>query len=485
MVVNKTTILHKRDGNTAGQAIIWMAIVMINLLLISLPSLALPDREQPNIVLVLVDNMGWGELGVYGGGIIRGAATPRIDTLATQGLRLANFNVETICSTSRASLMTGRYAIRTGVMYPSATLGAIAPDAIGLTQWEVTMAEMLAEKGYVSGLFGKWHLGDTKGRYPTDQGFDEWYGIPRTSDESGWQDNPHVDQSEHALSGKSYIMASRKGEAPKNIKHFNRENRRLIDKEITDRAIDFMREQVKQRKPFFSYVALTQIHGPILPHRDFAGKTGSGDWADTLAQIDSYTGRLLDAIDDIGIRENTIFIFTSDNGSMISGPWDSGGYGGFSAKEGALRVPFIIRWPNQIPKGGYSNEIVHQMDLFPTLAAIVGARVPSDRVIDGVNQLDFFQGKTEKSKREGFVIYVQDELRGVKWRNWKMITHKNGNKMFPLPAIYNLMADPRETASGPFWVQYPAGQLIRDHIQSLSDYPRIRPGTPDPYVPDY
>ena len=146
-------------------------------------------ESKPNIVLIFMDNFGYGELGVYGGGITRGAPTPRIDTLAEEGIRLTNFNVEAQCTPSRSALMTGRYAIRSGNGSVPITTGMY-----GLTQWEITMAEMLSDAGYATGMFGKWHLGHTKGRLPTDQGFDEWYGIPNSTDESLWPDQPQFNE---------------------------------------------------------------------------------------------------------------------------------------------------------------------------------------------------------------------------------------------------------------------------------------------------
>jgi arylsulfatase len=140
--------------------------------------------DKPNIVLVFMDNFGWGEIGAYGGGILRGAPTPRIDSLADEGLKLLNFNVESQCVPSRSAILTGRYAIRSGTSKVPLKAGVY-----GMTQWEYTMAEMLSDAGYATGMFGKWHLGDSPGRYPTDQGFDEWYGIPNTTDESFWPDN--------------------------------------------------------------------------------------------------------------------------------------------------------------------------------------------------------------------------------------------------------------------------------------------------------
>ena len=161
---------------------------------------------KPNILIILMDNLGYGELGVYGGGVLRGAPTPRIDRLAGEGLRLTNFNVEAQCSPSRAALMTGRYAIRSG--NPTVP---ISTPRYGLVQWEVTLAEMLSDAGYATGAFGKWHLGQTAGRFPTDQGFDEWYGIPNSSDESNWPDNPMFRPNSSPEATPEYVMAGRKG----------------------------------------------------------------------------------------------------------------------------------------------------------------------------------------------------------------------------------------------------------------------------------
>ncbi len=450
-------------------------------------------QDKPNIVLVLMDNLGWGELGCYGGGILRGAATPRIDKLASEGMRMLNYNVEAQCTPSRAALMTGRYAIRTGN-------GSVPIDTplYGLTQWEVTMAEMLSDAGYATGMFGKWHLGHTPGRFPIDQGFDEWLGIPNSSDESFWPDNPLFDPSSDTYARPEYIMQGRKGEEPKELRVYDSKERLLIDKELTDGAIDFMKRQNAAGKPFFAFVPYTQPHQPTLPHPDFKGKSGNGYFADVLMQIDSYVGRLLDTVDELGVRENTIFIFTSDNGGEFaaawfgfSGPW-RGTY--FTGMEASMRVPFIIRWPGKVPKGTVNNEIVHQMDLFPTLAGIVGGKVPTDRVIDGIDQTDFLLGRQEKSNRESVIIYVGNDIFGVKWRNWKMVFKEldaaNGPiREYSVPRFYNLLIDPKEEhpeiPSFPenFWVRFPAGKVMTEHLATIAKEPHIRPGTPDPYVP--
>ena len=453
--------------------------------------------DKPNIVLVFLDNFGWGEPGFNGGGIIRGAATPRMDSLAAEGLRLTNFNVESQCTPSRAAIMTGRYAIRSGC--GKAPQGG---GVYGLVQWEYTMAEMLSDAGYATGMFGKWHLGRTKGRFPTDQGFDEWYGIPNSTDEAPYTELEGFKES--GLSEASFVMEGKKGESPKKVRPYRLDFRPLIDKVLTEKSIDFMKRQVKAKNPFFLFVPYTATHYPTMPHPDFAGKSGNGAWADLLMQIDAYTGMILDEIDDLGIRENTIVIFTADNGpegsmgnNMINivttdqgsaGPWRGTLFTGF---EGSLRVPFAIRWPGKIPAGRSSDEIVHEMDLFPTLAKLAGGKVPDDRIIDGIEMSDFFFGKTEESGREGVIVYMGNDVYGVKWRNWKM-NFKELDTIFGevreygLPKVYNLYKDPGERENVLFphtWVPKAATPQLIQHVMSLRQEPPIKPGTKDPYMP--
>jgi Sulfatase len=293
----------------------------------------------------------------------RGAPTPRIDKLASEGMRLTNMNMEAQCTPSRSSILTGRYAIRSGTH--SVPFGGVAD---GLTQWEVTMAESLSAAGYATALNGKWHLGSQDGRLPNDQGFDEWYGIPRTTDEALWPGSPGYSPD---IMPPEQIMEGRKGEKSRVLKVYDLEQRRLIDAEITRRSIAFMERQTQAKKPFFAYATLTQPHLPTLPNPAFAGKTGNGDWADMLAELDQNVGQMLDAVDRLGIRDNTIVIFASDNGPEFIKPWDgwAGPWRGqyFTAWEGGIRVPFLIRWPGKVPAGRVSDEIVHGIDLFPTL----------------------------------------------------------------------------------------------------------------------
>jgi arylsulfatase A-like enzyme len=272
--------------------------------------------NKPNILFVLMDNLGYGELGVYGGGILRGAPTPNIDQLAGEGTRLLNFNVEAQCTPTRSAFMTGRFSIRSGTY--EVPIGGV-PD--GLTRWEVTIAKLLADQGYATGMWGKWHLGSAEERLPTHFGFDEWYGIPRTYDEAMW---PSLDKGQGMwpsvgdkqgwsakIVGPERIYEARKGEKAQKVAELNLDSRRTMEAEITNRAVEFIKRNATMGKPFFAYVSSSLVHMPVLPGPDFAGKTGNGDWADTLAEMDYRTGQILDAIQQAGIEENTLVILTS------------------------------------------------------------------------------------------------------------------------------------------------------------------------------
>ena len=453
-----------------------LALSFILMLSLPLTAMAAKSTSTPNIVLVVMDNFGYGEIGVYGGGVLRGAPTPNIDSIAAEGFQLTNFNVEAECTPSRAALMTGRYGIRTRQQPKGPPRGIW----YGLTQWEITLAEMLSDTGYATGMFGKWHLGDAAGRYPTDQGFDEWYGIPNSSDQAFWPDSDSF-QSDAGVEF-TRIMTSTRNQTPKKHEVYGRAKRATIDREITDHALDFMRRKAKTQQPFFAYLPYTQTHEPVDAHPDFKGSTGNGSFADVLAQTDAYVGELLAKIDELGLKDNTIFIFTSDNGREgikrsfgFTGPWRGTM---FSPYEGSLRVPFLIRYPGNIPPRQVSNDIVHLIDIFPTLANFVGGNIPQDRVLDGVDQSKFFTGQAAKSARESVIIYIGNELFGVKWRNWKMLLKEIDEKSYAIqnmayPSIYNLIVDPKEEEPEKFylddtWVDTPLWQVIEDHQISIA-----------------
>jgi arylsulfatase len=447
-----------------------------------------PTGKKPNIVLLLADNLGWGELGCYGGGSLRGAPTPRLDELSRQGLRLTNFNVESECSPSRCALMTGRHPIRTGV-HRSTPVGF--PQ--GLTRWEMTLAELLSGRGYATGHFGKWHLGDIEGRFPNDRGFDEWFGLPRTSNECQFTAAPGFDPKTMST---PHTLQGRKGQKTRAVEVFNYDARRRIDAEVTRRAIDFIRRSARADKPFFAYVPFINVHFPTLPHPDFQGKTGNGEFADCVVEMDHRVGQILDTLKELRIEDDTLVIFTSDNGPEFRRPWrgTAGPWRGtyHTSMEGGLRAPFVVRWPGHVQPGRVSDEIVHIVDLFTTLARVGGADVPQDRPIDGVDQLPFLLGKQEKSNREGFVVFIEDQMRAVKWRNWKLhyVWQPDAAEGAPLkletPVLFNVLQDPKEETDVSMhhaWVSEPIYRLAYEFRQSLKKHPPIPPGTPDPYDP--
>jgi len=464
--------------------------------LVTLIASASAAQEKPNIVLIFLDNFGWGEPGFNGGGIIRGTPTPAMDALAAEGLRLTNFNVESQCTPSRAAIMTGRYGVRSG----NHTI-PLEGGVYGLVQWEVTMAEMLADAGYNAAMLGKWHLGWSEGRYPSNQGFDEFYGV-ETTDVTVW-----TKLTGFAKSGLEapVVMEGREGTPAKVVREYDLEYRAVIDGDLTERAIDYIDRASKEESPFFLYLAYTATHYPVIPHPDFDGATGNGPWADLLHQTDTYIGRVTAKLKELGIEDDTIVIFTADNGPEASpvgnanisrvpaaqgtaGPWRGTL---FTSLEGSLRVPFAIRWPGKIPAGSASNEIVHEMDLFPTLAAIASGRVPQDRAIDGIDQSNFFLGRQKESNREGLIVYQGDKIYGVKWGNWKVLFDENATifsetKKYDTPKIYDLLNDPaeRENVLFPYtWVAEKALPQLTEHLASFKRYPPIPPGTPDPYEP--
>ena len=444
--------------------------------------------NRPNILLIYVDNLGYGELGCYGGGEVRGVATPRIDRLASEGLRLTNMNMEAQCTPSRSAVMTGRIPVRSGT-----TKIPLPGQPSGLVRWEVTIAELLQAQGYATAHFGKWHLGSDPGRQPNDRGFDEWWGLLETHDSSMWADAPGFDPDVVAL---EQLFEGRTGSPSVPVADYDATQRALFDGEVFTRTHDFIRRSVAADQPFCAYLPLAFPHFPTLPHPDFAGATGNGDFADAFAENDHRVGQLVDLLDELAIADDTVVVFTSDNGAEDVLPWRgwSGPWGGsyFTAMEGCLRVPFIVRWPGHIPTGRVSNELTHAVDLFATFASLGGADIPDDRPIDGFDLTGFFTGERDGSGRESILCFVGDALHAVKWRNWKMHFIWQEYMLDPpvpltIPRVFNLYEDPRERHDiflpSNTWTQRPVMAAVAEFNQSVEAHPLIAPGTPDPYHP--
>ena len=446
-----------------------------------------PERTKsirPNIVLIFPDNLGIGEVGCYGGA--RGVQTPNIDRLADNGMRFTNFNVEYSCVVSRIALLTGRYAVRTGEGY-----------AAGMTLWEVTIAEALKSLGYATALFGKWHIGGydwESRREPTQQGFDEWWGIPGTSHTAQFTSFEDFDPNRYEI---PYIWEGKAGEPSRRVKPYNLETRRTIDREAAERGIAFMERNVKDGKPFFFYYPMTQLHFPTLAHPDFAGTTGAGDLGDAMADVDHNVGLVLKAVGRLGIENNTMVIWCTDNGAEMRRPWrgTAGPWRGYynSAMEGGIRTPCVIRWPGRIPAGQLSNDVVHEIDLFPTIAAAVGAPeiIPDDRLIDGVNQLPFLEGKQAHSSRDSVIFLAREgHVMAVKWWNWKLWYYFQTELPDPNPdnlvRLFDLQVDSREEIDFKDfypWVISVMDGIVADYEASLELHPRVPGGIDDPYVP--
>jgi len=446
----------------------------------------MPGARRPNILLILLDNVGYGDPGCYGGGITRRAPTPRVDRLAAEGLRLTNFNVEAECTPTRAALMTGRMPVRTGCQ-------RVTPPGqpFGLAPWEHTLARMLSDAGYRTAIYGKWHLGNTPERHPTAHGFDEWYGIQDStapamySSLTGfeeWMETPK-------------IWEGRAGAPATTVAEYDLANRPLIDEWIATRACSFLADRGRDREPFFLYVPLTQVHHPALPHPDFAGASGNTAFADCMIEVDHRTGQMLDALDAAGLADDTLVVWASDNGPALIpslGPQaDSGPFRGYlgSAYEGQLRVPCILRWPGAIEAGRVSDDIVSVLDLYATFAALAGGRVPDDRAIDSIDQSAFLRGAAP-SARDHVICFIGDTLAAMKWKQFKLHYIEYGNTAghrtkveLGIPQLFNVAADPKEQwdiMEPNTWVAQPMWRIVREFLASVGRFPHVPVGGDGP-----
>jgi arylsulfatase A-like enzyme len=383
---------------------------------------ALAQNSKPNVVFILADNVGYGDLGPYGGGELRGAPTPRIDELAREGLRLTQYLVEPGCTPSRAALMTGQYSIRNGLSL------IIVPGSLStLPKSAVTMGELFKSAGYATAIFGKWHLGIEPQSLPTAHGFDEFYGIPP---DISWDSATYVDTMSltHSMNvpldvllakGPQIVEAVADGPL-RTVKPFTREVRAEIDSnELLPKSIDFMKRQKAAGKPFFLYLPFSMGHFPNLPSKQFAGKSRIGQYGDKLMEGDYHVGQILDTLKELGIDDNTLVVFASDNGPQgettremgNQGTPDKGNAGPFrgelgEATEGSIRTFCFVRWPGKVRPGTSSYAMFSTMDFFPTFASIIGGKLPTDRPIDGVDQTDVLLGKSTTGNRDSLLTFI-------------------------------------------------------------------------------
>jgi arylsulfatase A-like enzyme len=384
-----------------------MIRIIYNLIVcLVLTSIASAESNHPNFMIIFIDDMGYGDLGCYG---CKTAKTPFIDQLAADGTRFTSFYAQTVCGPSRGALMTGRYPYRVG--------GGWTTNAE-----EVTIAEVLKEANYTTGCVGKWDM--SRRRYqkelvPNSQGFDFYYGALGAND------------------GNKVTLYENRNKLE------TTQDMAALSKLYTDKSIEFLNKN--KDKPFFLYLAHTMMHIVIDASPEYRDRTGNGLYADTLQELDTQTGRLLKTLDDLNLRDNTIVLFTSDNGPWSNDherqriknakfvewtkgpkiPWGSSGPlrgAKGSTWEGGLRVPGIVRWPGHVPAGKTNSAVLSTLDVMPTFAALAGVadKVPSDRIIDGVDQRDLLNGKSDRGSRDTFRYYDGNELQAIRIGDWKL-----------------------------------------------------------------
>ncbi len=378
---------------------------------------AAPKRKgnTPNIVLIFCDDMGFGDIGVNGA---EGYSTPNIDRMAAEGMQFRNFYAgRSVCSPSRASLMTGCYPLRVGVKN---NFGPKSRN--GLHPGEMTIADVVKQKDYATAMYGKWHLGHLPDFLPIKQGFDEYYGLPYSNDMWPYHPDPRYNFPDLPLMEGEKIL------------EYNSDQTKLTG-EYTRRTIKFIKEH--RDEPFFIYLAHAMPHVPLFTSKRFKGKTKRGTYGDVLEEIDWSVGQILKTLKKLDLDEDTLVIFTSDNGPWLLYGNHGGSAGPFregkgTMFEGGMRVPCVMWWPGKIPGGEVCNELSSTIDILPTIAGLTGAPLP-ERKIDGLDIWPLMSGKPgAKTPHEVFYYYFGVHLQAVRSGKWKL----------HFPHDYNIVATP-------------------------------------------
>lgn len=365
-------------------------ITSLACLFVALLGMASAAAAPPNVVLILADDLGYGDLGCYGHPKFK---TPNLDRMAAEGARLTQFNCPApFCAPTRASLLTGRYPFRCGMVANPAPDGGAEADALALPAGEVLLPQVLRTAGYRTGMLGKWHLGHKPGSLPTDRGFESYFGIPYSNDMRPVQVLEGSAVAEYPL-----VQAT-------------------LTNRYTRRAVEFIHGH--KDKPFFLYLAHAMPHKPLAVSEERYQKSGDGLYADVMAELDAGVGEVLKALKDAGVDRNTLVLFTSDNGAWFGG--STGGLRGMKGGswEGGYRVPMIARWPGQIPAGQKHPGLAVMMDLFATILDTTGAKMPDDRVVDGRSLLPMLTGAA--SPHEVIFGTQADKLANVRDSRWKL-----------------------------------------------------------------
>jgi arylsulfatase A len=427
------------------------------------------SAPPPNLIVILADDLGYGDLGCYGSKVI---ATPRLDRMAAEGTRFTDFYVASpFCSPSRAALLTGRLPARCGVPYV-----LFPSEHTGLPPQEITLAEMLKPSGYASAFIGKWHLGWRRELRPQNQGFDECFGVRHSNDADQWLPG----RAFHQLTDfEPFTLrdGDRVIEAPA-------DQTRLTEK-YTHRALDFIRRH--RDRPFFLYLPHTMPHVPQHASPAFAGKSNDGVYGDCIEELDASTGRILDLLDELGLADNTLVLFTSDNGAAVKNRasntpkgataerFPGHAHGGSNGAlrmgkgttwEGGVRVPCIIRWPKTVPAGRVESVPCSTLDLFPTFASLSGVTPSPEVQLDGQDISSLLKNTgAPPSPPRLLAHYFGVQLQAVREGPWKLVVpiaelpsirvpslwfqHQPGlferqHRLWPKPALYDLSSDPGE-----------------------------------------
>ncbi len=419
--------------------------------------------DKPNVIVIFTDDQGYGDLGCYGSPNI---STPNIDRMALEGIRMTSFYAAPFCGPSRAQLMTGCYPARVGhARNPGPGVN------FGLHPNEVTIAELLKGEGYATMCIGKWHLGDAPEFLPTRQGFDAYFGIPFSNDM--WWNHPKMPPRENEDELMRQIRAraaytgfagqgsyySRNGgfhnDLPlmrgEDVIEANPDQRQLTTR-YTETALDFIEDH--RDGPFFLYLAHNMPHVPLFVSERHAGRSPRGLYGDVIMEIDWSVGRILGTLERLGIDDNTLVVYTSDNGPWLAYGIDGGSAGPLregkgTTFEGGVRVPGIFRWPGKIPAGRRSEAIAGNLDLLPTIAGLAGAEVPADRTIDGGDLWPLLSGATQESPHEYFHYIAgsapgQVRYQGIRDARWKLHLGIGTDGNVRAHELYDLGADPGE-----------------------------------------
>ena len=370
------------------------------------------DRP-PNFIVIFIDDMGYGDLGCFGSKVHR---TPQLDQMAKEGMMLTDFYSScSVCTPSRASLMTGCYPRRINMHVDGKNQCVLFPKAKkGLNPDEITIAEILQGRGYSTMCIGKWHLGDHPTFLPTRQGFDHYFGIPYSNDmgsNQGKRGNPELP----LLRDETVI------EAPV--------EQSTITERYTEEAIKFI--TANREKPFFLYLPHTAVHVPLYPGAEFKGKSKDGAYGDWVEEVDWSTGKILDALKELQIDEQTLVLFTTDNGSAREKQGSNLPLRGRKGRtdEGGMRVPCVVRWPGRIPAGEKCSEVVGTIDVLPTLAKLAGGDAPADRIIDGRDIWPLLSGEPNaKSPHQAYYYYQMEQLQAVRSGPWKLFVAMESKK---------------------------------------------------------